>query len=204
MSLFFRIAYGVGFKPWERTATQPEAAAQIAGLLDREQQAHGTPPGRALDLGCGTGYWSVQLASRGWQVTGIDQVPKAVVTARERAQKAGADVRILKGDMTKLRAVGVAAGVDFFWDFGAFHGLAPGERTAVGREVTALAAPHASLLMFAWLPGRHWPLPRGVDRADIETAFPDWQVTGEDAFTREALPPRLKDVAPRWYRLVRG
>lgn len=204
MSLFYRIAYGVGFKPWERTATQPAAAAQIAGLLDREQQAHGTPPGRALDLGCGTGYWSVQLASRGWRVTGIELVPKAVKAARARAHAAGADVSILHGDMTRLRAAGVSPGVRFVWDFGAMHGLDPAQLAAVGREVTAVTEPGATLLMFAFLPGRRWPLPHGVDRAGIEAAFPDWQVVDDDAVDRAAVPPKLVAAAPRFYRLRRG
>ncbi|MGH6915290.1 MAG: class I SAM-dependent methyltransferase, partial [Geminicoccales bacterium] len=88
MSLFFRIAYSVGFTPWEHAATHRPAAEHIAALFDREESERKSPYGRALDLGCGTGYWSVELASRGWQVTGIDIVPKAVRKARERAQKA--------------------------------------------------------------------------------------------------------------------
>jgi SAM-dependent methyltransferase len=42
-------------------------------------------PGRALDLGCGTGRNAVWLAEHGWQVTGVDFSPEALRQARERA-----------------------------------------------------------------------------------------------------------------------
>ena len=145
MSLIYRMAYRFGFAPWERAAVHPSAAAQIAALLDREERKRSPPCGRALDLGCGRGHWSVELASRGWQVTGVDLVPAAVEAARERAKKAGAAVRFVEGDMTALRACGIEPAFDFFWDFGAFHGLSQDARSAVGREVDALAAPGATM-----------------------------------------------------------
>ncbi len=49
------------------------------------------PYGPALDLGCGSAVWGVPLAKRGWQVTGVDNVDKALERARERVQKAGVD-----------------------------------------------------------------------------------------------------------------
>lgn len=37
----------------------------------------GTPPGKALGFGCGTGTNAITLARHGWQVTGVDFAPKA-------------------------------------------------------------------------------------------------------------------------------
>ncbi|MFM2125597.1 MAG: hypothetical protein RL328_2048 [Acidobacteriota bacterium] len=37
-----------------------------------ERYAGELPPGRALDLACGTGANAMWLADRGWQVTGVD------------------------------------------------------------------------------------------------------------------------------------
>jgi 2-polyprenyl-3-methyl-5-hydroxy-6-metoxy-1,4-benzoquinol methylase len=53
-------------------------------------EAESLPPGRALDLGCGTGRDAVYLAQRGWTVTGVDAVEQAIDAARERAAAAAA------------------------------------------------------------------------------------------------------------------
>ncbi len=44
------------------------------------------PPGRALDLACGTGRDSVWLAQRGWEVTAVDGSPAAIEILRGRIQ----------------------------------------------------------------------------------------------------------------------
>jgi SAM-dependent methyltransferase len=203
MSLFYRIAYAVGLTPWEHAATHPAAADHIAALFDREERERTQPYGRALDLGCGSGHWAIELARRGWQVTGIDIVRKAIRQARERARHAGADIRFIEGDITALRQSGIGPGFSFIWDFGTVHGLSPDGRAAVGREVSAVAAPDATMLMLAWAPGHRAPLPRGASRADIEAAFPDWAVIDEDAFDATGLPSPLRRVDPRCYRLRR-
>ena len=96
MSLAYRILYAVGFTPWEQMA-HPQIAGQIADLFAREEQGRDPPYGRALDLGCGSGIWAVALAQRGWQVTGVDFVPKALRRARERAEQAEVEVEFLAG-----------------------------------------------------------------------------------------------------------
>lgn len=70
-------------------------------------------------------------------MTGVELVPKAVHAARARARDAGVDAVIVHGDVTALRAVGVAPGFRLVWDFGALHGLTQAQRRAVGREVSA-------------------------------------------------------------------
>ncbi len=70
--------------------------------LDREEAERRRPYGKALDLGCGRGMHSVELARRGWDVTGIDMIPKALRGAEARAREAGVHVTFLKGDVTDL------------------------------------------------------------------------------------------------------
>jgi len=198
---FYRIAYQLGFTPWER-ATAHEAAT-ISAMFDREENERQRPYGRALDLGCGSGMQAVQLAKRGWQVTGVELVPKAFDAARRRARDTGVDVQFVRGDVTNLQTLGVGSGFQFVLDFGMFHGLTDVQREAMGREVSAVAEPGATLLMIAWSPGRRWPLPRGASAEDIERAFPAWKVIGEDPANVSALPAALKNVNPRFYRLRR-
>jgi Methyltransferase domain len=134
-------------------------------------------------------------------VTGIDFVASALATARTRARKAGVQVRFVHGDITALRAAGIGSRFEFFLDLGAVHGLKEEDRRAVGREVTAVASPGATLLMAAWAPGRRGPFPRGVSRQDIEAAFPNWTVIGEEAADVTRAPGLVKKADPRFYRL---
>jgi ubiquinone/menaquinone biosynthesis C-methylase UbiE len=46
-------------------------------------------PGKALDVGMGSGRNSLYLASHGWDVTGFDIADVAVAQARHRAKKLG-------------------------------------------------------------------------------------------------------------------
>jgi len=204
MSVIYKILYQVGFTPWEGSAEQPRAREQISAMFDREENERRPPYGSALDLGCGGGLWSIELARRGWQGTGVDIVPNALRTARERAEKAGVEVRFVEGDLAALRAAEVGSGFRLLLDFGAVHGLNQAQRQAVGREVSAVAAPEATLLMLAFPPGRRGPLPRGVTPAEIEAAYPGWNVTEGDALDAELPRIVTKDGQPHWYRLTRA
>jgi len=44
----------------------------------------------------------VQLAKRGWDVTGLDMVEKALRRARDRVEEAGVEMRLVHGDVTAL------------------------------------------------------------------------------------------------------
>jgi SAM-dependent methyltransferase len=50
------------------------------------------PPGRALELACGSGTNAVWLAGLGWQVTAVDWSPVALANARLQADAAGVSV----------------------------------------------------------------------------------------------------------------
>ncbi|HEY8000788.1 MAG: class I SAM-dependent methyltransferase [Vicinamibacteria bacterium] len=202
MSSFYRLAYRVGFTPWEDAEQIPEFADSLGELVARDENGNGPPHGAALELGCGSGIWGIHLARRGWQVTSIDLVEKALSRARDRVRDAGADVRLVQGDVTALRDAGVGSGFRLVLDTGTFHGLAPAQRAAVGREVSAVAAADATVVLLAWNPRRRGPLPRGVSQAGIEAAFPGWSVTdeGETGYP----PPKPLRAEERWYRLRRG
>lgn len=204
MSVFYRLAYRLGVRPWEEAAEHPPAVLQINALLDREQEGRTPPYGKALDLGCGTGIWTVELARRGWDVVGIDIVPTAIEQAQQRVQEAGVEARLVTGSATAMREAGIAEGLRLVWDFGTVHGLTAAQREEVGREVDALAAADATILMLAWKPGRRGPFPRGASRAEILAAFAGWQIVAEERFDATGLPRPLRGVQPRAYRLRRA
>lgn len=201
MSRWYRFLYGVGFTPWESdTAT---LTSEIDPLLAGEEAGRERPYGRALDLGCGTGRWSVELARRGWQVVGIDVVGRAARAARDRARRAGVDVTFVQGDVTALREAGVGSPFALFLDVECFNHLNDAQRRAFGREVDAVAADGARLLLLAWARARRGPLPPGAGPADLQAALPGWQIVAERPYAGD-LPGPLRKVAPRWYTLERG
>src|SRR5260370_12461547 len=57
------------------------------------------PPRRILDLPCGQGRHAIELASRGYDVTGVDLSSLLLKVAEERARAAGVRARWLEGDM---------------------------------------------------------------------------------------------------------
>jgi SAM-dependent methyltransferase len=199
----WRFAYAIGFHPWEDT--DPPFARKISELFDREQQGRQPPYGLALDLGTGSGIWGIELAKRGWQVTGIDIVDSALRRARNRVQEAGVDIRLVRGDVTALRAAGVGSGFRLVLDTGTFHDLNSGQRSAMGRDVGAITTPDATVLLLVW-PKRRRPLIRGASRSEVEAAFPGWRVT--DVEPSHFRLPRILDVLLRpdeqWYRLRRA
>jgi len=200
----YSLAYRIGFHPWEDAATHQPFVDKISELFDREEGGREPPYGQALDLGTGSGIWGVQLAKRGWQVTGVDNVGKALSRAQDRVREAGVDMRLVEGDVTNLRAAGIGSDFRLVLDTGTFHGLTSAEREAMGREVSAVSAPDATVLMIAW-PRRRRPLIRGVSRAEIEAAFPGWDVTdvGESYFQAPKPIELLLRPDEHWYRLRR-
>ena len=135
--------YRLRMTPWEKYG--PAAAASIAAVLDREENERCRPLGRALDLGCGRGQFTPELARRGWQAVGIDYVPAAIEAASSRCTE---DVTYVVGDITNLAAADLGY-FEFFLDIGCFQGLDADQRRAAGETVSALAGPGATILMLA-------------------------------------------------------
>ena len=202
----YKLAYALGFHPWEDAERQRSFNESFTELIEREESGRELPYGPALDIGTGSGIWGIKLAERGWQVVGIDIVEKALERARERIENSGVEMRLLQEDVTALRPEGVGSDFELILDTGTFHGLTDAQREAMGREVIAIADNDATVLMLAWSSKRRGPLPRGADRSAIEAAFPGWTVTEVGPTGFEAPKPVEMLMRPdeRWYRLRRG
>jgi SAM-dependent methyltransferase len=189
--------YRLGMTPWEKYG--PAAAASISAVLDREENDRNRPFGRALDLGCGRGQFTPELARRGWQAVGIDYVPAAVEAANSRGTEG---VTYVVGDVTNLAAADLGR-FDFFLDIGCFQGLDPDQRRAAGEAVSALAEPDATILMLAFGPSRYRSLVGGVSRGEVEAAFPGWKMLTVEPADTAGLGWPMNRTAPQWYRLRR-
>lgn len=56
----------------------------------------------ALDIGCGTGFLSLELASRGHRVTGVDFAPSMIAQSRKKAAERQAAIRYEEADAEQL------------------------------------------------------------------------------------------------------
>jgi SAM-dependent methyltransferase len=204
MGVPYKLFYRLGFHPWEDLAEHPPFAEKLSELFEREESGREPPYGPALDLGCGSAVWGVLLVKRGWQVTSVDIVDKALERARERVQEAGVDARVTHADVTALREAEVGSDFRLVLDTGTFHGLTDAQRTAMGREIDGVAADDATVLLDCFAPRRRGPLPRGASRSDVEAAFPDWTITDiEVADTEPDAIARLMKFDEHFYRLRR-
>ena len=86
--IMYRLTYRLGTPRWDTGMPQP----------DLEQLVRRRAPGRALDLGCGSGADAVYLAGHGWQAVGIDFAPEAIAAAKKKAEDAGVDATFVLGD----------------------------------------------------------------------------------------------------------
>ena len=113
----------------ERT---PVEVDQIEALLQLR------PPRRILDLPCGQGRHAIELARRGYEVTGVDLSPYMLGVARERADASRVRVRWLVGDMREaLPGETFDLVLNLFTSFGYFADEAD-DRLVVGAAASML------------------------------------------------------------------
>lgn len=152
-----------GQPKWDTGVSPPE-------LLDFIQK-HG--PGRAIDIGCGTGTNVITLARAGWQVTGVDFAPRAIQLAKRKVKDAGVRAELIVNDATKLK--GISGPYDFALDIGCFHGIPKDGQTKYLKQLDRILAPHGFWLMYGFFkpstvhPGRFDALsaPPGLVEADM-------------------------------------
>lgn len=105
-------------------------------------------PGRALDLGCGTGREVIYLAQNGFEVIGLDISPTAIAMAQTAAQKAGVSAKFIVDDLTDLS--NVDGRFDLMLDYGALNDLNQAQRDAYMTEVLPLAAEESQFLLMCF------------------------------------------------------
>lgn len=192
----FRTFYRLGFVPWDGHPL----AKSLKDLVEGDGAAP-LVPGTALDLGCGTGDNSIYLAKHGWQVTGVDFVAKAVHKARAKAAANNVTVNFARADVTRLSSEGVGQNFGLIVDNGCLHGMSDDDRDAYVREVTAVAAPDARLLLVEFVRGGSFGVP-GIDPDEVERLFvKDWMLLSSG--DEPAMNHNRKNPA-RHYLFARG
>lgn len=124
--------------PWDSGISPPELMEYI--------ENH--DPGRALDLGCGTGTNSITLAKFGWQVTGIDFALSAIRKAKHKAHASEITVDFRVADVTRLE--GINGPFDFILDLGCLHGLKNEEKGLCLDQINRLSAYQGYWLLYGF------------------------------------------------------
>jgi len=138
--LFFNLWY-FRAPPWDTGISPPE----LINFINH------TPPGRALDLGCGSGTNVITLVQHGWQATGIDFAPRAIQIAESKAKQAGVTASLSIGDVTQLDSI--PGPFDLILDIGCFHTLPEIGKTRYLNHVKRLLAPDGTYLLYGFLKG---------------------------------------------------
>ncbi len=184
MPLPYRLLYAIGITPWEVLRVPP-------ALVDLVEGEAALPPGRALDLGCGTGMSSIYLADHGWEVTGVDMVPRALAVAKERGRHLDQPPRWVCGDVTRLNELNLGGGYTLVLDIGCLFSLRAADRFRVLAELAVATLPGGRLLRFGM-----------TDREDIlHNSAGEWRPLWYRHERKARIP--LKNASPSWCCLER-
>jgi len=161
--------YAEGIPPWQIDRPQPEVIRLI------EQGKFESP---VLDLGCGTGDNTIELARHGLVVKGLDAVPEALDRARKKTEQAGLkqSPEFVLGDALRLDESGLKARTVL--DCALFHTFSDEERKEYIRGLEAVLSPGGRLhiLSFSELETRQ-PGPRRLSLSEITGSFgKGWRV----------------------------
>lgn len=148
--------------PWDAELPPPEVIDVVKTL----------PPGRALDLGCGLGRACVYLARHGWQCDGIDFVEQAIVTARQRAERAGVSDQIAFHVASVADLDFLQPAYDLIIDVGCLHAQNAEVQIKYAQHATRLLKPGGCLLLFAHVRNEADPADgHGITAAQIQELF---------------------------------
>jgi SAM-dependent methyltransferase len=97
-------------------------------------------PCKTIDLGCGTGYYAIYLAGRGFDVTGVDMSPTAIRIAEKNAKRKGVRCEFIIADVLgELEEV--SGTFDFAYDWELLHHVFPEQRKKYVENVWGLLNP---------------------------------------------------------------
>jgi SAM-dependent methyltransferase len=162
--------YAEGELPWDSGVPDSH--------LCRVVEQYDIKPGKALEIGCGTGTNTIWLTRHGFGMTSMDISPNAVAMAREKVAAAGVECRLLTGDFLADPVPG--GPFEFVYDRGVLHTFDTDEdRARFASRVAALLVPEGmwhSLIGSTDGPPRDTGPPRRSAREIVAAVEPHFEV----------------------------
>ena len=141
--------------------------AAIADFYEKAFARYGIEPRLVLDLGCGTGAMTLELARRGYDMIGVDASAEMLSKAYERMWKQGAKgVLFLEQDMRTFELYGTVEAVVCTLD-----------------GVNHLTKSTDVAECFHWV--HNYLVPNGIFVFDINTTYKFEQIFGNNAYILE-------------------
>jgi len=172
-NILFDLWYRFGKPPWIIDKAQPD-------LIAAAEKGEVCGP-MVLDVGCGAGNNAIYLASRGFDVTGVDVSAKAISIAKQKASEAEVDVTFITLDALKIGTL--EKRFDTVIDFGLFHNLGDADRRRYVRALSEVCVSKGQFLMmcvgdeagdYPVYPKRYPPT---VSQDDIRASFSEgWKI----------------------------
>jgi len=102
-------------------------------------------PCKGIDLGCGTGNYSIYLAGKGFIMTGMDISPAVINLAKKNAKKKSVNCTFLARDLTGIMKT-MNETFDFAFDWDVLHHVFPEKRKKYVTNVVKLLNPRGNYL----------------------------------------------------------
>jgi SAM-dependent methyltransferase len=173
---------------------------QVIDLLDLK------PPARILDVPCGYGRHSIELAKRGYQVTGVDDSEVQLTRAEQLASEADVAADLRQVDARELMFEGeFDAAINMFLSFGYFE--TDEEHLAMLKGIARSLKEGGRFLMDYWnrefeiQTFDQWQVERTEDMFEVE----EWDfdhLRGRLNWTNHAFLPDGRHES--WYQSIRA
>jgi SAM-dependent methyltransferase len=184
-----RGAYNLMYRfgaPWEMGPREELVELVTSGRLTPEVLA----PGRAVDLGCGSGANTLFLAEHGFDVTGVDFSAVALAKARRTADsRSVSSVTFVEGDLTAPALPGVDGPFDLLVDYGTLDDLPRARRPAMAATVHRLSRPGSVFLLWCFYDEVAWWRRRGARFPGLKPGEEATLFGGHFAIERHPHPP---------------
>jgi len=162
--------------PWDSGISPPE----LLHFIEKH------PAGKAIDIGCGTGTNVITLTQAGWQVTGVDFVPRAIKIALRKARKAGVQANLRVRNATNLKDIN--GPFDLALDMGCFHSLGE-KRGDYLSELNRVLAPNGYWLMYGFFKPDSQPSRSGLAEVDLDLILSSLSlINRQDGFDKHGQP----------------
>jgi SAM-dependent methyltransferase len=201
-SIFNRL-YKSAEKPEDLPWHEADPPALLVKAMDQR-----AAPGSALDIGCGSGTYSIYMAERGYQVTAIDFMPQAITMLQNRIAGRDLSIEAIQADVGQWTA---AHPFDVVLDIGCLHTPGTIDIGAYKTQLLKWLAPGGDYILVHFGQRGWWDWwPIGPKRVYIESlcqAFaPELELIEDISEDRRGMPVFIglsARIGRYWFRRVK-